>query len=196
MKNKTRWYSILAIVLALLLVSSFIGCGQSPKEEIEEKAYNNVIKELQANGNPIGMFGATWYMTQQEVKSLNKDLQQIDANTLIEARRLYDRSIQTTYHFENDRLLLIVASFADTFDSLEGFSDAFYTVQNRLSLDYGQMPEPIMHELIPPTDDKWTDQDFLESEKKMGRIHLVHKIRIQSNSAGEQILMYLSEKGK
>ena len=36
MRNKTRWYSILAIGLALLLVSSFIGCGQSQSEAYQE----------------------------------------------------------------------------------------------------------------------------------------------------------------
>ena len=36
MKNKTRWYSILLIGLALLLVSSFIGCGQSQSEAYQE----------------------------------------------------------------------------------------------------------------------------------------------------------------
>jgi hypothetical protein len=36
MKTKIRWYSILAIGLALLLVSSFIGCGQSQSEAYQE----------------------------------------------------------------------------------------------------------------------------------------------------------------
>ena len=39
MRNKTRRYSILLIVLALLLVSSFIGCGQS-QSEAYQTGYN------------------------------------------------------------------------------------------------------------------------------------------------------------
>ena len=39
MKTKIRWYSILLIGLALLLVSSFIGCGQSQSEAYQE-GYN------------------------------------------------------------------------------------------------------------------------------------------------------------
>jgi len=36
MKSKIRWYSILAIGLALLLVTSLIGCGQSQSEAYQE----------------------------------------------------------------------------------------------------------------------------------------------------------------
>ena len=36
MKTKIRWYSIFAIGLALLLVSLFIGCGQSQSEAYQE----------------------------------------------------------------------------------------------------------------------------------------------------------------
>lgn len=36
MKNKIRWYSILAVGLSLLLASSFIGCGQSQSEAYQE----------------------------------------------------------------------------------------------------------------------------------------------------------------
>jgi len=36
MRNKARWYSILIIGLVLLLVSSFIGCGQSQSEAYQE----------------------------------------------------------------------------------------------------------------------------------------------------------------
>lgn len=50
-----------------------------------------------------------------------------------------------------------------------------------------------MHEIIPPVNDKWEDQDLLESEKSMGRIHLIHQITIKDNAAGEQILMFLGE---
>lgn len=183
----------LNILLTLLLLLAFsFGCVS--KEAIEEKAYNDVIKELQANGNPIGMFGATWYMTQQEVKNFFNNCRQLDANTLIQARNLYDRPIQASYHFKDNRLMMIVVSFLDEFRSPEEFADAFYKVQNHLSLDYRQMPEPTVHEITPPTDGKWPDQDFLESEREMGRTTLIHRITIQSNSAGEQILMYLSNR--
>ncbi len=190
-KISTRLKIAYFILVVLILNTAVFGCVS--KEEIEEKAYNDVIKELQANGDPIGMFGATWYMTQQETKNLFDSYYKLDTNTLAQARKLYDRPVQASYHFTNNRLMIIVVTFQDEFRSLEEFSDAFYKVQNQLSLDYGQMPEPIIHEIIPPTNDKWIDQDFLESEKKMGRTTLVHQMSIKDNSLGEQIIMYLSK---
>ncbi len=194
MKSKidTRLKTAYFIVAVIILNTVIIGCIS--KEEIEGKAYNDVIKELQANGHPIGMFGATWYMTQQEVKNLFNNCSQLNTNILVHERNLYDRPIQASYHFTDNRLMIIVVSFQDEFRSPKEFADAFYKVQNHLSLDYGQIPEPIMHELIPPTDGKWVDQDFLETRKKMGRTTLIHQIKIKNNSAGEQIIMYLSKK--
>jgi len=46
----------------------------------------------------------------------------------------------------------------------------------------------------PLSDNKWTDQEFIVSEKRMGRTTLIHRIKIQRNSAGEQLIMYLSKK--
>ena len=77
------------------------------------------------------------------------------------------------------------------FDSPEELSAAFYKVQDYLSYEYGQMSEPILHEITPPIAGKWENQDFLESESKMGRVYLIHKIAIKNNAAGEQILMFL-----
>jgi hypothetical protein len=55
------------------------------------------------------------------------------------------------------------------------------------------MPEPVMHQLIPPSGEVWADQDFLESTKQMGRISLIHQITIKDNALGEQILMFLGK---
>ncbi|MDP3012595.1 MAG: hypothetical protein Q8M92_00030 [Candidatus Subteraquimicrobiales bacterium] len=186
----------LAYIIVVVIILSTVIFGCISKENIEEKAYDDVIKELQENGHPVGMFGTTWYMTQQEVKNLFGNISQLNTNILVQERNLYDRPIQASYHFTDNRLMIIVVSFKDDFRSLKEFADAFYKVQHYLSLDYGQMPEPFMHEIIPSTDNKWTNQDFLESEKKMGRTTLVHRIKIKDNSAGEQIIMYLSKKDK
>ena len=184
------------LIIAVIILSTVTFLDASSNERIEQKAYNAVIKELRANGYPVGMFGATWYMTQQEVKNLFKNCYQLSINTLVQERNLYNRPIQASYHFTDNKLMVIVVSFKDDFTSLKAFSDAFYKVQNHLSSDYGPMPEPVMNEIIPPVDNKWTDQDFLKSEKKMGRTTLVHHIKIKNNSAGEQILMYLSKDNK
>ena len=156
------------------------------------RAESEVVKKLRENGHPIGMFGANWDMTQLEVKKLFKNLSQLDANTLAKKSALYDRPMQATFHFKNDRLNIIVVSFMDNFLSLNEFADDFYKVQQNLSMDYGIMPDPIIYELVPPINGKWTDQKFMRSEKKMGRTTLVHRITIKNNSAGEQIMMYLS----
>lgn len=191
-KINTRLKIAYFIVAVIILSTVIFGCIS--KEEIEEKAYNDVIKELQENGHPVGMFGTTWYMTQQEVKNLFDNISQLNSNILVQEKNHYDRPIQASYHFTDNKLMIIVVSFRDNFRSLKEFADAFYKVQHYLSLDYGQMTEPIMHDVIPPTDNKWTDQDFLESKKIMGRTTLVHSIRIKDNNAGEQIIMYLSKR--
>ena len=183
---------LLILVLAVVLVPAAVtGCIST--EQVEQKAYNYVLEELKAHGHPTGMFGATWYMTQQDVNNLFSSVHQLDADTLVQARTLYDRPIQASYHFKDNRLWLIVVSFKKEFSSAEEFADAFYVVQDYLSRDYGQMPEPIMHELIPPTDEIWKDQKFLESTKQMGRIWLIHRISIKDNALGEQILMFLGK---
>ena len=135
-------------------------------EEIEAKAYSDVIRELEANGNPTGWFGATWYMTQEEVVNLFTNVERLDAKILVQARNLYSRPIQASYHFKDDRLWLIVVSFTDEFRSPEDLADAFYQVQGFLPARYGRMPEPIVHDLIPPTGDTWADQEFVISERK------------------------------
>lgn len=188
----TRLKISLHLVAVIILSTVIFGCIS--KENIEKKAYDDVIKELHKNGHPVGMFGASWYMTQQEVKNLFENMSQLDSNTLAQDKNLYGRPIQASYHFIDNRLMIIVVSFRDHFRSLKEFANAFYKVQYYLALDYGQMTEPIMHDVIPPTNNKWTDQDFLESKKIMGRTALIHTIRIKDNSAGEQIIMYLSKK--
>lgn len=193
MKTKIHIRLITAYFIVVVIMLNMVILGCISKEEIEKKAYNDVIKELQANGHPVGMFGAKWYMTQQEVKNLFNDCSKLNANTLVQERNLYGRPIQASYHFEDNRLMIIVVTFKDEFRSLQEFAGAFYEVQHQLSLDYGKMPDPLMREIIPPANNKWPDQDFMESKKKMGRVTLIHQIRIQDNGAGEQIIMFLSK---
>ena len=50
MKNNSRWYSLLIVGLALLLVSSFIGCGQS-----QSKAYQEGYKTGFTDGHKAGL---------------------------------------------------------------------------------------------------------------------------------------------
>ncbi len=184
---------IITVGFVLLVISSVLfGCIST--EQVEEKAYNDVLEELRANGNPTGMFGVTWYMTQQDVNETFDDCYQLSSDTLAHEMFYCDRPVQVSYHFTDDRLFIIIVTFNDEFSSLEEFSEAFYRVQDCLSSEYGQMLETIMHESIPPVNDKWEDQDLLESEKRMGRIHLIHQITIKDNAAGEQILMFLGEK--
>jgi hypothetical protein len=50
MKSNSKWYTILTIALALLLVSSFVGCGQSQSE-----AYQKGYKAGFADGYEAGL---------------------------------------------------------------------------------------------------------------------------------------------
>lgn len=180
-------------LLPVLITLALSGCIST--EQIKEKAYNHVLEELKADGHPTGMFGVTWYMTQQDVNTILDDLYQLSDDTLAHERIYYERPVQVSYHFRlDDRLSIIVVTFKDEFSSLEKFSEAFYKVEDYLSRDYGQMPEPVMHELIPPTDEVWKNQEVLESKKQMGRIILIHQIKIKDNALGEQILMFLGKK--
>ncbi len=192
--SKMKIFKKVITVVLLLITISFSAFSCISAEQVKEKAYSDVLEELKANGNPTGMFGVTWYMTQQDVNEIFDDCYQFSNDTLMHERTYADRLVQVSYHFSDDRLMLIIVTFKDEFSSLEEFSDVFYRVQDYLSREYGQMPEPIMHEIIPPVNDKWGDQDLLKSEKRMGRIHLIHQITIKNNAAGEQILMFLGEK--
>jgi len=100
--------------------------------EIEEKAYNDVIKELRAKGHPAGLFGATWHMTQQEVKNLSNNYSQLNNNILVQEKTLYDRPVQVSYHFRDNRLMIIVISFKDNFRSPKELSNAYNKVQHHL----------------------------------------------------------------
>lgn len=183
---------IITVVFVLLVINSVLfGCIST--EQVEEKAYNDVLEELRANGNPTGMFGVTWYMTQQDVNEIFDDCYQLSSDTLAHERIYCYRPVQVSYHFTDNRLMIIIVTFKDEFSSLEEFFKAFYKVQDCLSSEYGRMPEPFMHEIIPPINDNWEDQDLLESEKRMGRVHLIHQIKIKDNAAGEQILMFLGK---
>ena len=178
-----KWW---LLVLTTLLLAS---CAT----KAEHDTYGDVLRGLAQNGHPSGMFGATWFMTQQEVWSLFNDARLSDAQTLVQARSLYDRPIEASYQFEGDRLYVIVVSFQDEFGSLNELVDAFYQIQSDLYPTYGQMPEPILHDLLPRTEGRLADQDFIESTKIMGRTTLIHRITITNDIAGEQILMFLTD---
>jgi hypothetical protein len=64
----------------------------------EERAYSDIISELEDNGNPTGMFGAKWNMTQNEIAGLFQDLERLDADTLLHERSLYGRPVLASYH--------------------------------------------------------------------------------------------------
>lgn len=180
------------IVLIIILFSA-VGTGCVSKEKIKEKVCDDIRNELQSSGQPIGMFGASWYMTQQEVKQLFDNCQQLDENRLARETTLYGRPVQANFFFKDDSLFMIVIAFQDYFNSLNEFADAFYKVQENISTDYGKMPEPAMNEISLPVNGKWEDQEFMNSTKKMDRTTISHTLRIQDNGLGEQILMYLSE---
>lgn len=197
MRRLSGYIKKLIIVVLVLILTPVMVSGCNSTEQAEQSAYNHVLDELRADGHPTGMFGATWYMTQQDLGNILTSLHQLDANTLVQSRTLYDRPIQASYHFKsedfNNRLWLIVVSFEDEFYSSDQFATAFYTAQDYLSRDYGAIPEPVMHELVPSSNGVWEDQDFLDSTKHMGRVTLIHQITIRDNALGEQILMYLGK---
>jgi hypothetical protein len=134
MRRLSRDINKLIIVVLVLFLTSVAVSGCISTEQVEQSAYNHVLEELRANDYPTGMFGATWYMTQQDLRNTLSGLYQLDANTLAQTRVLYDRSIQESYHFKsedfNNRLWLIVVSFTDEFQSPDQFSTAFYRVQD------------------------------------------------------------------
>lgn len=180
-------------LLPVLITLALSGC--SSDEWVKQKAYDHVLEELKTDGHPTGMFGVTWYMTQQDVNKIHDDLYQLIDDALAHEKVYCERSVRVSYHFRlDDRLSIIIVTFMDDFSSLDKFSDAFYEVQNCLSSEYGQMPDSVMHEIIPPADGVWKDQMVLESSKQMGRISLIHRISIQDNALGEQIIMFLGKK--
>ena len=179
-----------------LLIILFIICvatsGCMSKESAERKAYSDINKELNANGHPTGMFGASWNMNQKEVRWAGKNHKQLDTDTLAMDVILYNRPAQASFHFTDDRLRAIVVTFKDHFLSPDELASAFYKTQDELLLSYGTMSDPVTNKIIAPVNGQWKDQTLIESTKQMGRTNLIHKVAIKNNSAGEQIIMYLS----
>ncbi len=184
-------YVVGGIAILVFLVSDSSILSEQTKEEIRQTAYNDVLEELETNGYPTGMLGATYYMTQQEVRELFDDVEQFDSDILARQTTLYGRPIQATYHFSDGRLLQVVASFQEQFDSLDEMSVAFYKTQEKLDADYGQI-SVTLNEIIPPQGDQWEDQQVLVAKKNLGRTSIIHQVSVQDNGIGEQFMMYLS----
>ena len=77
MKTYLRDIKESAIVALLLVLITLALSGCISTEQIKERAYNDVLEELKADGHPTGMFGVTWYMTQQDVNTILDDLYQL-----------------------------------------------------------------------------------------------------------------------
>lgn len=84
----------------VLITLALSGCIST--EQIKEKAYNHVLEELKADGHPTGMFGVTWYMTQQDVNTILDDLYQLSDDTLAHERIYYERPVQVSYQYDVD----------------------------------------------------------------------------------------------
>ena len=185
-------YVVGGIVILIFLVSGNSSTlSENKKEEIRQTAYSDVLKELETNNYPTGMLGATYYMTQQEIRELFDDIEQFDSDILARQTILYGRPIQVSYHFSDDRLLQIVASFQEQFDSLDEMSATFYQTQEKLDVDYGQM-SVTLNEIVPPKGDQWEDQQVLVAKKNLGRASVIHQVSVKDNGIGEQFMMYLS----
>jgi hypothetical protein len=49
-----------------------------------------------------------------------------------------------------------------------------------------------INEIQPPVNNIWKDQTIIEYIKKMDKVILEHRLRIQDNALGEQIMLYLT----
>lgn len=195
-KKTSLWQKVLyvvgGIVILIFLVSGNSSTlSEQEKEGIRQTAYNDVLEELETNGYPTGMLGVTYYMTQQEIRELFDNVEQFDSDILARQTTLYGRSIQASYHFSDGRLMQIVVSFKEQFDSLDEMSAVFYQTQEKLDSNYGQM-SVTLNEIIPPQGDQWEDQQVLVAKKKLGRTSIIHQVSVQDNGIGEQLMMYLS----
>ena len=179
--------AIIVAVVAFVVV--YLGAPGFFDESAKSATDSRILRELEENGNPTGMFGATWYMSQEEVKDLFGDVYQLDADILGQATEFLGRPIEASYHFREDRLWLITVSFKEQISSLNQLSDRFYLVERDLSQIYGPMRVPRVHEPIPPVDGVWPDQELVESEKRMGHATLLHRVAARNNGIGEQIIM-------
>jgi hypothetical protein len=187
------------IVFGLVFCLVVTSCGSElkilpNKEDIQKQAQQDVLDDLIANGYPIGFMGGTWYMSRAELRSLFPELYYLDTDLLgkVYFQRtsyLYEQTVLTTYVFVEDLLLEIIVTFMNDFTYMWELITNYEKIQGNLSFDYGKMPQYTKNELLSPR----TDQDYLVSEKQMGKVVLVHRILIQDGVAGEQIYMFLGQ---
>lgn len=195
-KKTSLWQKALYVVggvaiLIFLVSGNFSTLSEENKEEIRQTAYSDVLEELESNNHPTGMLGVTYYMTLQEVRELFNDVEQFDSDILARQTTLYGRPVQASYHFSDGRLMQVVASFQEQFNSLDEMSAAFYQTQEKLDADYGQM-SVTLSEIIPPQGNQWEDQQVLVAKKNLGRTSIIHQVSVKDNGIGEQFMMYLS----
>lgn len=197
-KPKKAWWQkkffFFILLFIFILLSRVIILTKQNNQKyggVNELAYEDVLKELISNNHPTGILGGTWYMTQSEVKKISSDIRQLDADILVRSTILYGRPVQANYHFVKGRLFQVTVSFDEQFDSLDELSEAFYSTQEKIDRDYGQMSVKL-NELIPAVNGINVDQDVLIAEKNLGRTSITHKIMIKDNGIGEILYMYLS----
>lgn len=195
-KNKNPWEKkIISTFLIIIIFTLFINpIFRFIGGEFGEKtAIRDSLMQLKNENNPIGMFGVKWYMSQEEVKNLYQNTEQVDSETIARLTEFHGRPVKVFYNFTSNKLMQISASFLEKTTSLENMSELFYKTQEKLSEDYGTMSKPVLNEVFSPINGKYIDQEVMISEKQMGRINLVHRIFIKDGGIGEQLYMYLGK---
>lgn len=181
--------TILYVSSLSFFVFMLLGASCASVTNIEDKVHQDILDELRANNNPIGMMGGTWYMSEQELHSVFPELYSLDINIFQRDTAYYGQAALASYVFQNGLLLQVLITFKNNDHSLGALKNNYERNQTFLSYDYGTMPQYKVSEFLSVQE----SQEYFLSEKKMGRVVLVHRLVILEGVLGEQIYMYLGQ---
>jgi len=191
-RSATETFFKAAVVVALAVMALFVFFRVRDLRTAYRAAPTAQAPGTPSAKAPAGMFGASWLMTKDQVRKACGRCGQLDPNTLVQQRVLYDRQVAVRYVFLNGGLVQIVAAFPEksfSEDSADLSSVSAYLeylkVQDGLSKEYGQMPDAVISK----------DKSGFKSEMEMGGTTLVHQLNAtgdkrQGRHIDERVVMY------
>jgi hypothetical protein len=182
MKRKTTITASLSALGLIIVVGLGKYAGREAMREYgheagRQAAINQVASDAASSGAPVGLLGAKWLMSMDEVRRIRPEVALGEPSQLIEVADAFGRMASIMYSFEDDALLLIVVSFLDS--AAPTFMRNYDSTQELLTSQFGSLSEPL------PTSDY-----RLRSTRTIGRFAVAHLLSEPQGYRVEQVLMY------
>jgi len=139
-----------------------------------QAAIKTVERESLAQNAPTGFMGAKWLMTMSQVKSLIPDATEFAPGNLKLDTTGFGRPAFVDFEFKDNQLLIIIVTFKGE-KTESTYRQTHILVEN----EYGAFPEPSS-----------TSDFILASEKRIGRIMIMHVLYQSLGMPIEQVTLY------